>query len=632
MAVANAHTTVPLSPDDMQIVFKETDPESKRFIKHIRLTASHPKHGVVGRLEAYKIERTYQLRGHFFEVLDAKSDELADFGTKVIDNDMNVYERLVAHEYHKGTGCWGREMNDGLIMYIRAVNVGAPFERQGVGARLVRELLSSKHVVLGTIVYCWPSVMRAESPEEWRSMNAPIIAFFRKLGFRRVGRTTYFGYSPDSSHPSRLMAASDDLDIDFHKYHYRSNMLDDDLAARLRRDYPLQTLMDPFYSRSEMMSVRCNGAPRPPPPSMARMVAAVRDAYNQDSALIHVRDEQGFTPIYVAASKGYLPVVETLLFFANSRVDILDRDNVRDRNAIEAHEECMRASLLLAKALLPNQCGYLEGDLALQHALRKAAGEDVGAVQDYIAKKRYGCTCGQCLGGWLSPRMAYALHCEGAMIFDLGGFPAMMTFELCPSSDPAHLMMLAGVDCIPPALHHRLNHQFTRGSSGSAVRLSRDRPGRAAHARCHHRRRRRCCSQDWWDTKDVQYYLDAGGKVEYAINYVVDWTKEQMEDETLLDLMIGDERWEAMPCCANDLQFELVGREMGLSATQRWGPYDEDGEPEGVFGGLPGSFARGFYYADSDSSYDEEENEEGNDDDEAAEDEEEAAEEEGSDE
>ena len=184
---------------DVRFECRETDPASKRFIKHIRLTATHPYHGNLGTLEAYKIERTYTLKAHFHEFLDAKSDELAEFGRKILDNDMNVYRKIVDDEYHKGSGRWGDELNEGRIVYVRSVVVNPSvryptlnckgcahirvhkFQRQGVGQRLVRELLSPTHVDKSTIVYSWPSYIWAHSREDSRRMDPPIIDFFRKV-------------------------------------------------------------------------------------------------------------------------------------------------------------------------------------------------------------------------------------------------------------------------------------------------------------------------------------------------------------------------------------------------------------------------------------------------------------------
>ncbi|KAL1744515.1 hypothetical protein HDZ31DRAFT_38470 [Schizophyllum fasciatum] len=544
-------STVRIDLADLRIDCRQTDASSKRFVKHVCLTATHPQLGLVGKLYAYKIERIYTLKGHFFEVLDNKSDELADFATRVIDNDMNVVPKLINDDYHKGTGCWGEELNEGRIVYIRSVTVDAQVTR---------------------------------SHEESRDRSPPIVDFFRKLGFRRVGRTTYFAYSPKASHPSRSLPASKDLDVDFFKF---TDSLNRD---GFMRKYPLHASMDPQF---------------PHLPSSAEVVAAIHAAYTQDPTSIHAQDHRGYTPIFLAAIKGYVSAVETLLSLADCRADILSRDNVEDsRNAIEAHDERIRFVVKLAERVTPSPTGFSQENLKMQYLLRKATGEEVSTLEKYAEQRRYGCTCGQCRGGWLSPRMARMLHDEGECTFDLGTTTALFTFQLCPSTNPLFTSMLSGVDCIPPALRARqLNHKFYKGFLGVCRAIAAVIERGALPSPALVAQEAATNTANWWDVRDVEHYFEKGGKPEYAINHIVDWTKDQVEDGSLMELMTGNATWEALPRCENDARFGFVMVKMGLDATQRWAPY-EDGDDDGrPFGGMPG-MPMGFY-ADSDSSAEE---------------------------
>ena len=185
------------------------------------------------------------------------------------------------------------------------------------------------------------------------------------------------------------------------KYSHRNGILADDIGAQLRQDYPLQTLMDPPRTMTGVLnSMDGPRAMRPLPPTKGEMTAAIEAAYAKDSQSIHLQDERGYTPIYVAVIKGHAAVVDKLLSLGDCRADILSRDNIDDQNAIEAQEEIVRSGSPLFK----------HRALHLLWVLRRAVGEDVGTVHDFSEKRRYGCSCGQCRGGWLSPRMAYLLH------------------------------------------------------------------------------------------------------------------------------------------------------------------------------------------------------------------------------
>jgi hypothetical protein len=83
----------------------------------------------------------------------------------------------------------------------------------------------------------------------------------------------------------------------------------------------------------------------------------------------------------------------------------------------------------------------------------------------------------------------------------------------------------------------------------------------------------------------VQFYLGKGGKVEYALDAVVDTAREQstLGDGTFeetFDIEEGDlgggDRlgYRELGACRNDLEFGIVKWNVGLQG--RWGPYEED--------------------------------------------------------
>ncbi|KAL1666990.1 hypothetical protein GGF50DRAFT_125193 [Schizophyllum commune] len=530
---------------DVRIECRESASASKRFIKHVQLYATHPQHGTLGTLEAYKIERVYALKGHFLEYLDAKSAELSDFGEKVLDENLNVYLKLIDHEYHKGTGCWGAEMNEGDIVYINSIEV-------------------------------------ARSRAECRVLNPPTINFFRKHGFRRVGRTTYFAYSPDANHPSRSLPVFEDLDIDPYKYSQRPlGAMQDEEVAALKQAHPLHTLMDPPCSMTDLMrGLHPGGEPRPPPPTEEDVAAAIEAAYMRDPESIHAQDERGFTPLYVAVTKGHGPALKKLFDLADCREDILSRDNVEDQNAIEAHLEAMRLSNKMMAILGPAPLGFSDGGLQMNYALRKKAGEDVGTLEDFMARQRYDCTCGQCRGGWLSQRMAAALVAEAKMNFAVGTDSAYDSFSRRRRDDfdlELDLLDLPGVEYIPPQLRQRMDRTFYKGFLGVhlaiASLLERNElptPATVTTEALHNR-------TNGSDPYDVRMYLASGGAAEFAINYLVAATKDQMLDGSLLDMVEESADWDVLPRCTNDWKFSLAGRLMGLVATQQWGTYGEGG-------------------------------------------------------
>lgn len=71
---------------------------------------------------------------------------------------------------------------------------------------------------------------------------------------------------------------------------------------------------------------------------------------------------------------------------------------------------------------------------------------------------------------------------------------------------------------------------------------------------------------------DVRYFLRKGGKVEWALDHVTNSIKKQVSDgswdEQWDDEEFESEEWRTLPRCANDFEFRLVRRQLGLSQNQ----------------------------------------------------------------
>ncbi|KAL1760457.1 hypothetical protein FB107DRAFT_270166 [Schizophyllum commune] len=166
----------------------------------IRVKAKHPQHGCIGTLEGHQILRDDRLQGNFVDYMYEETDEIAEFADGVFDQYMEVNRKVL----NRGNRCWGEEMNEGAIVYIHTLEVPEEFGNQGIATRLLSELMASALVDEDTIVYAWPTRIEAA---------AQVVNLFRRNGFRRLGSTVWFGYSPDPAHPSRSLPATEDIDI-----------------------------------------------------------------------------------------------------------------------------------------------------------------------------------------------------------------------------------------------------------------------------------------------------------------------------------------------------------------------------------------------------------------------------------
>lgn len=143
---------------------------------------------------------------------------------------------------------------------------------------------------------------------------------------------------------------------------------------------------------------------------------AIRDAYSRNPTLIHQKDDRGFTPLHAGAYAANLPAVKALLALpaeANIAEDLCARDNVAARTPVELCEQKMRDLKEMMQSLVGKWPGHSEDALRVVFLLKRAAGENIAVTEDaFVATRKWGCTCGLCADGWLSPRMRYRLLCK----------------------------------------------------------------------------------------------------------------------------------------------------------------------------------------------------------------------------
>ncbi|EDR03184.1 uncharacterized protein LACBIDRAFT_307743 [Laccaria bicolor S238N-H82] len=126
----------------------------------------------------------------------------------------------------KGTGVFGEELNYGSFAVISNdaqiakddFFIKPEFRGQGIGSWALQEL--KRHATLHNIDFLFVEPGVTDITYQQRSdvalvnsKHARVKRFFRKAGFRRVGTSSYFGYSlRNDKHPSRRLAIEDDCE------------------------------------------------------------------------------------------------------------------------------------------------------------------------------------------------------------------------------------------------------------------------------------------------------------------------------------------------------------------------------------------------------------------------------------
>ena len=141
-------------------------------------------------------------------------------------------------------------------------------------------------------------------------------------------------------------------------------------------------------------------------------VASVIEAYHtQDPSSIHKQDHKGFTPLYVAAAYANASALKALLKLGAAS-DLNNHVNKDGMIPLERLEDTMRTTRELAELLMHKWEGYSRNELKVQLILKREMGISVNGQTDeeYLQRRKWGCTCGECGEGWLSPRMRFRLE------------------------------------------------------------------------------------------------------------------------------------------------------------------------------------------------------------------------------
>ncbi|KAF9048112.1 hypothetical protein BDZ89DRAFT_1154895 [Hymenopellis radicata] len=184
----------------------------------------------------------------------------------------------------------------------------------------------------------------------------------------------------------------------------------------------------------------------------------------------------------------------------------------------------------------------------------------------------HGCTCGHCVGGWLSARMVYQLGRQAEAVF------AYANPEEHMNVDPSAVAMLPYSDYLPRSLFRQTLHPgFYWGYM--AVFLSIFDIFQCLVRNLLHQQ-----FPDWTLTADavnahvlanypqaVEHFFAQGGQVVYALDAIMGMAKDESGKFDKSGRVFV-----RLPQCDKDYDFALVRKMAGLAANRRWGPYSID--------------------------------------------------------
>ncbi|EIM82026.1 uncharacterized protein STEHIDRAFT_171625 [Stereum hirsutum FP-91666 SS1] len=532
------------------------------ILEHTVLLSSKPTKYIASAASLIIDKDSLARQGNWHGAMDIHSQETETFSYALFDSSAKLRLEWIDSEAKKGTGIWGHELDEGAIIFIETIEVHKEYRKRGLCSWLIQQVLSSEHVTACQFAYAWPTPLYPSrlSKTDLADIEGAVLKVFANAGFRRVGRSNFVCYAiADANHPSRHLSASQDAKpIDLPLAEQVKN--DDgeppvvrdirafDTVAQIEAQYPLHAAL--LVDSSEVI------------------IRLIRAHHTADPSSIFVRGPDGATLLHMATSAGR-PAVVSLLLSLGARDDVHKKDG-EGRTPLERIDDAMTKAREFAKF---NHRPF-KGHETYKCRCKALIMEAMGLPPPSLEMIKWGCTCGQCQGGWLSPRMKFRLETCAEVSsdkildsVDLSG--SLVHPKPLESVDTVYL-----IDVIPRSVRAQpIYPSFIKGYSACYSAVSAVLRGGSIPTV-------QTVSQELtsldYDTRYTNHYLQKGGKIEFVLNGVAyrSWEEGHAGDDTF------DDDMEGMPTCENDDAYDIVRINMGLGPEFNGPTHDPDSDKE----------------------------------------------------
>lgn len=155
----------------------------------------------------------------FGDIMEDYSEGTSHLASELLDSLGCLRNDFIDHPVKKGSGVWGRELHRGHLLFIEDFVVAEGHRRQGHGRKLAQKMWDEAQKVTDITILAFAIVWPAHRHTGWfGGINVEELgynpkevaeAFWRALGYRRVGASKYFAKHEYPEHPSFALAASD---------------------------------------------------------------------------------------------------------------------------------------------------------------------------------------------------------------------------------------------------------------------------------------------------------------------------------------------------------------------------------------------------------------------------------------
>ncbi|KAF8252027.1 hypothetical protein K440DRAFT_609851 [Wilcoxina mikolae CBS 423.85] len=528
----------------------------------------------VAQVFAQIIDRTDCRRRFHFEMSSPEPGDLTEFAWTLFNKRGNLRKELQCHDVHKGSGVWGEELNDGYLVLISYVRVDKEWRKKGIERRLIQgieEMVATKWKT--SYYFVEPGLLRNETQHVVEEKDDAITclktasdSFFRSLGYRRVGRTSFLCHTSITEHPSQSLSIEDDPD---------------ELNVPETGDF------DEFQSALNDQSVLTPEGDDENALEYLTVPGKLAENYN-----FRIKDARMYTLLHLCA-RNPKPKTLNMLLTKPELSEYLESRNAFEETPLETLQDAMESFHEKIEAFAPGKWdGFPNRFLECKRQLQLAMGHSITASDEHSVealREKYGCECGQCIDGVFSPRMMFELKNAAEYGYDLlsqdmDAFYYESARPDCPYYDeylfdPASSFF--GLDYLPASLRREIKHH--KGAKEGYLG--------AVEAVRHCLRENKVPSTD--NVRNYvgkSLYTTFGGKLEYAIDFVIGLSKSKNlvhggwdAQEEYLGQSLGEgpnevrQQLEKLPRCpVNDDNFDLVRRKVFVAGEYVNGPYPEE--------------------------------------------------------
>lgn len=335
--------------------------------------------------------KAYLVRRH--EIADSFWDGMTDLGPQMAKLAFELFDRYGClqpkfknHPLRRGCGVWNSELDDGDILIIGDIRVSRSQRRRGIGSKLVHAILElTEKKSRSFFAMTSPEVfIHGIDREEFQHgannelLIRDALRFWRIFGFRRIGSSRWLGFTPDQNHPSHAIAPEQDFDLPS----FSRQPLTPEMAS-LAKDL---SMIDDKACLTRLKSIY-NGIPSNDPRWQAR-------------------NDNGDTFLHLVSSSSKPQSTRWLMHSNPVLCHALNQYGSTPLLALEEQMERKRTYkyLFLRREHMSDLfSGFDPATISCLALLRGLEAEQLSAAE--ISRLKYGCTCGSCLGGFLSPRM-----------------------------------------------------------------------------------------------------------------------------------------------------------------------------------------------------------------------------------